>query len=115
MARNARQNTVPRDHVVSCLIALVLSVLAYEPSRAPLTIAVFVCFISLPVGLLLLRSTPRLAAATVYWSTATILVSSPMIFETPYWLFANARGVGIASGLGLFLQYIVTRQTPPSD
>ena len=80
-----------------------------------MTIAVFDCFVSLPVGLLFLRSTPRLAIATVFWSTATILVSSPFIFETLHWLFTNARGVGIASGLGLFLQYIITRQTPPSD
>ena len=104
-----------RDHVITCSIALAFAALAYEPSRAPLTFAVFVCFVSLPVSLFFLRSTPRLAIATVYWSTATILVSSPMIFETPYWLFANAKGVGIALGLGLLLHYVVTRRTPRSD
>ncbi|MCY4514615.1 MAG: hypothetical protein OXC69_05750 [Candidatus Tectomicrobia bacterium] len=104
-----------RDHLVKCSIALAFALLAYEPSRAPLTIAVFVCFVSLPVGSLFLRSTPRLAIATVYWSTATILVASPLIFESPHWLYENTRGVGIALGLGLFLQLIATRQTPPSD
>ena len=78
-----------RGHVVTCSIALAFAVLAYEPRRAPLTIAVFVCFVSLPAGLLFLRSTPRLAIATIYWSTATILVASPLVSESGHWLFEN--------------------------
>ncbi len=94
-----------RGHVFAGSIML-----AYELSVAPLTIAFFLCFLTLPVGLLFVHTTPRLAMATVYWSVATFLVASPLIFDVPYWLFGSVQGFGTVLVLGLFLDYLQRRR-----
>ena len=91
-------------HVELCWIALVLAVLAWLPSFALFTPAVFVCFITLPVGLVYARAAPRLAIATVYWSVAT-LVASPLIIDAPNWLMLAVLMGGLALGVGLPLDY----------
>ena len=91
-------------HFAVCWIALFVAVLAWLPSFALFTPAVFVCFITLPVGLAFARAAPRLAIATVYWSVAT-LVASPLIVDAPDWLMLTVPIGGLALGVGLPLDY----------
>ena len=90
--------------------------LAYLPSLAPFTPAVLVCVFTMPVGLMLVLATPRLAIATVYWSVATLLVASPMIFDAPWQLIVGVPIGGIVLNLILLVDYRHRRRgTRPGD
>ncbi len=91
------------SRATGCWIVLVLAVLAWIPSFALFTPAVFVGFITLPVGLAYLQAAPRLAIATVYWSVAT-LVASPLSGAPDYLILATLLG-GLALGVVLPLAY----------
>ena len=94
-----------RGHVPGCSIALAVAVLSYVFSIGALRAEVILysgfggllilpgylaCLITMPVGLAFIRTTPRLAIATVYWSAAALLVGGRFVM-LPDWLDSRAR------------------------
>ena len=90
-------------------IALVLAMAAYFPAMVLFTPAVFVCFATPVVALLLVRATPRLSAATLYWSAATI-AGSPLIWNIPGTLLMGIGAFGIVLLALLLAHYFWTRK-----
>ena len=106
-------------HVLACSIALAVAVLCYVFSIGALWREVahyfgigglpifpgnFVCLITMPVGLAFVRTTPRLAIATVYWSAAALLVGARFLM-LPDWLWSGLLMAGTVLGLLMYWNY----------
>ncbi|MCE2423732.1 MAG: hypothetical protein J4F45_01280 [Pseudomonadales bacterium] len=79
--------------------------LAFVPSMVVFTGAASVCFITIAVALACIRSTPRLATATLYWSVATFL-AGPGIVNLDLWAIGCLALIGFAVLLGLSIHYV---------
>ncbi len=90
-------------------IALALAMAAFFP--AMVSGAALVCFVTPVVALLLVRATPRLSAATLYWSAATI-AGSPMFWNLPFSLLVGIGEMGIVLLVLLLVHYVRARGTP---
>ena len=89
-------------------IALALAITAFFPAMVLFTGAVIVCFVTPVVALLLIRATPRLSAATLYWSAATI-AGSAMFWNLPRTLLLGIGAFGLVLLLLLLLRYLKAR------
>ncbi len=88
-----------------CWIALILAVLAWPPALVNYWPVVLVCFVTIPVGVAYLSASPKLAIATLYWSTAT-LVSIPLnLVGAPVAVFPAILFGGLALPVVLSLNY----------
>ena len=94
-------------------IALVLAMAAFFPAMVLFTGAVFVCFVTPVVALLLVWATPRLSAATLYWSAATI-ACSPLIWNLPGSLLTGIGVFGVVL-LVLLLPHNLTDRRAPAN
>lgn len=92
-------------------IALALALAAFVPAMVLFTPAVFVCFVTPVLALLLIRATPRLSAATLYWSAAAI-AGSPLFWNIPGSLLTGIGASGIVLLLLLLAHYFRARSTP---
>ena len=108
-----------RGHVLGCSIALAVAVLSFVFSIGalwrevvhyfgigghPIFPGSFVCLITMPVGLAFVRTTPRLAIATVYWSAAALLVGGRFLM-LPDWLWSGLLTAGNVLGLLMYWNY----------
>ena len=113
-----------RGHVSGCLIALAVAVLSYVLSIGALRAEVLLypgfgrvltlpaylaCLITMPVGMAFVRTTPRLAIATVYWSAAALLLGGRSVM-LPDWLWFGLTMSGTVLGLLMFWNYKDTRR-----
>ena len=94
-------------------IALALAMAAYFPAMVLVTPAVFVCFVTPVVALLLVWATPRLSAATLYWSAATI-AGSPLIWNLPGTVLVGMGALGVVLLVLLLWHYLWARGTSAS-
>ena len=81
---------------------------AFFPAMVLFTAAVFVCFVTPVVALLLVWATPRLSAATLYWSAATI-AGSPMFWNLSFSLLMGIGAFGLVLLVLLLLHYLRAR------
>lgn len=92
-------------------LALALALAAFAPALVLFTPAVLACFVTPVVALLLIRRTPRLSAATLYWSAATI-AGSPLFWNIPGSLLTVIGASGIVLLLLLLAHYFLARSAP---
>ena len=89
-------------------IALGVGVAVFYSAMTNFTGPVLLCFATAEVALANVRATPRLSAATLYWSAA-VIVGGPMFRD----LFYAARVVGIGA-LGIVLIVALLASAPDS-
>ena len=63
------------------------------------------------VAVLLVWATPRLSAATLYWSAATI-AGSPMFWNLSFSLLMGIGAFGVVLLVLLLLHYLTVRRAP---
>ena len=102
----------PRGPVAATFssIPLVLAMVAFFPTMVLFTAAVFVCSVMPAVALLLVSATPRISAATLYWSAATI-AGSPMFWNLSFSLLMGIGAFGLVLLVLLLLHYLRARGT----
>ena len=94
-------------------ITLALAMAACFPAMVLFTPAVFICFVTPVVALLLVWATPRLSAATLYWSAATI-AGSPLFWNLPGTVLVGMGAFGVVPLVLLLWQYLWARGTSAS-
>ena len=91
-------------------IALGFAMASFLPAMVHFTPAVFICLVTPVSALSLARSTPRLAAATLYWSAATV-AASPMFWNLPAEVLMGVAALGIVFVAALLVHYFRARWT----